>query len=256
MFNQIIDSHIHLDLYSDKQRQKLLKSLDHTISGLITVSFHLESSKQNLELSREFDFIHPAFGFHPEQEILSDQELEKLFSFIIEHHNEMIAIGEVGLPYYKKQEDHTLPYEAYIEVLEQFIKLAKKLDKPIILHSIYEDAALVCNILEEYNMKNAHFHWFKGDPFTLERMMRNGYYISITPDVLYEREIIQIVRNYPLEQLMVETDGPWGFEGPFSQKMTHPSMIHTSIRAIADIKKISIEQCYQQLFNNTKYFYF
>ena len=54
---------------------------------------------------------------------------------------------------------------------------------------------------------------------------------------------------------MVETDGPWPFDGPFEGMLTHPSMIHQSIQAVADIKKLPITHVYQQLFENTRQFY-
>lgn len=56
------------------------------------------------------------------------------------------------------------------------------------------------------------FIGFKGSETTMERMMRNGYYISITPDVLHKEKIRKIVSYYPLEYMMVETDGPWDFK--------------------------------------------
>lgn len=55
--------------------------------------------------------------------------------------------------------------------------------------------------------------------------------------------------------MMVETDGPWTFAGPFANKMTHPEMIHQTIRKIAKIKQVSIEGVYHVLFKNTKRFY-
>ena len=135
------------------------------------------------------------------------------------------------------------------------IALSVELDKPIVLHAVYEDAEIVCDLLEQYGVKNAHFHWFKGDERIVRRMMNNGYFISITPDVLYEEEIQQLVLQYPLEQIMIETDGPWPFEGPFSGQMTHPRMMRESIKKIAEIKQISINEVEDTLYENTKKFY-
>lgn len=55
--------------------------------------------------------------------------------------------------------------------------------------------------------------------------------------------------------MMVETDGPWPFEGPFAKQITHPKMIHSSIQEIAKIKKVSPTNLYQILYENTKQFY-
>ena len=87
------------------------------------------------------------------------------------------------------------------------------------------------------------------------RMIENGYYISVTPDIVYKEKIKQLVEAYPLEQTMIETDGPWPFEGPFTGKMTHPNMMTESIREISKIKKLSFGEVSDRLWRNTISFY-
>lgn len=256
MGKKIIDSHIHFDLYQERERRQILLELgEQGVCALISVSNHLQSAEKNLQFFQEDNRIRPAFGYHPEQTIPTDNEIADLQQFIRRHHKDMVAIGEVGLPYYLRKDDPGIPLEPYVELLELFIRQAVVLNKPIILHAIYEDAPLVCDLLEKHSVKQAHFHWFKGDQKTVERMKRNGYFISVTPDVLYEGEIQQLVREYPLSKMMVETDGPWNFEGIFKNKMTHPKMIHHSIRKIVELKKLSIDDVYQSLYRNTSGFY-
>ncbi|MGE7624576.1 TatD family hydrolase [Viridibacillus sp. NPDC096237] len=251
----MIDAHIHFDQYSEEQREILLTEMaQFNVTHLIAVSTHLASSMVNLKLAQHDKRILPAFGFHPEQVMLEDREQVQLFEWMRGHIEEMVAIGEVGLPYYLKQEKE-LPYQPYINLLEKFIALAAEMDKPIILHAVYEDAHTVCDLLEKYKVTAAHFHWFKGDIHVVKRMIANGYFISITPDVLYEKEIQQLVKEYPLEQMMVETDGPWPFKGIFSGKMTHPIMIRASIEKIATIKQLSFEEVSTTLYENTQKFY-
>lgn len=256
MFVEIIDSHIHLDVYEESDRQYLLKTTEeHQVAGLITVSQNLQSSQINLALADEHALVHPAFGFHPEQPLPSDDELQELIDFIEKHEDKMVAVGEVGLPYYLRQEQPNLQMDGYLKLLETFILLAKKLDKPVILHAVYEDAPLACRLLEKHDISKAHFHWFKGDEKTLERMKNNGYYISVTPDIVYESEIQEMVKAYPLESLMVETDGPWPFEGPFQNQLTHPKMIHESMMTIARLKETDLHDTYKIILENTKGFY-
>lgn len=252
---EIIDSHIHLDAYESSQREEIINSLiEKEIESLITVSMNLVSCKENLRYKLENKSIFPAFGFHPEQNIPPIEELNNLFNWIRENKNHMVAIGEVGLPYYKNQEQ-ALDYTPYIDLLESFIKLANELNKPIILHAVYQDAEIACHLLEKYSVKKAHFHWFKGNKKTIERMMKNGYYVSITSDVLYESEIIDLVKDYPLNLLMIETDGPWPFEGPFEGVWTHPKFMHKSVKKIAEIKQLDVKDVYEKLYENTKNFY-
>ncbi|WP_442601711.1 TatD family hydrolase [Paenibacillus sp. KN14-4R] len=257
----MIDSHIHLDLYNQEEQEQILSSLSkYNIDSAIAVSMQLSSCIANhkLHLSHPKS-VHPAYGFHPEQALPSDSEFQQLVAWIEEHQDEMIAIGEVGLPYYMRQEaeEKGLPFnlQSYIDLLEMFVALAAKLDKPIILHAVYEDVDIACDLLEKYNVNRAHFHWFKGSRATVERMMRNGYYISFTPDIAYEEEIQQLAKDVRVDRMLVETDGPWPFEGPFQGQMTHPRMIHAVAEHLAAIKGLSLEETVQHIRSNTARLY-
>ncbi len=255
MFN-MIDAHIHWDAYSPWQRTAILDSLDtHGIRAMIAVSMNLKSSRETLDLSVMDGRVKAAAGFHPEQELPSEEEIEELFIFLDQHAESLAAVGEVGLPYYRMHDDADLKLKPYEELLERFIVKAKSLDKPIILHCIYEHAGIACDLLERHSVEKAHFHWFKGKEAILERVLSNGYKISVTPDLMYEDEIQKIVRKAPLDAIMVETDGPWPFEGPFQGKMTHPRMMRRTIKCIASIKKQDESEVAERIFTQTKRFY-
>ncbi|PFN06880.1 MULTISPECIES: TatD family hydrolase [Bacillus cereus group] len=248
-----IDSHIHLDQYKEKEQMKLIDDVKRSseIAGLIAVSMNYRSCQQTLSLAEQHTCVYPALGFHPEQEI-NKKECEEIYKLIEENVEQLVAIGEVGLPYYLRQEKKDIMVGPYIEILEEFVVLAKRHDLPIVLHAVYEDADLVCNLLERYEISRAHFHWFKGSKETMERMIQNGYYISITPDVLQKEKIRKIVSFYPLEYMMVETDGPWEFQ---DNAMTHPRMIHDVLKEISLIKNISMDKVAEQIYQNTVRFY-
>ncbi|MCM3766980.1 TatD family hydrolase [Neobacillus niacini] len=252
----MIDSHIHLDKYKDLEITTILTDVD-WLEAMLSVSTDLQSCLRNLELSRKDQKVKPAFGFHPEQSLPTEIELNKLLEWITKYRTEMIAVGEVGLPYYMRMDQKVskAQYGQYIDLLEMFIQLARQWDKPIVLHAVYDDAPIVCDLLEKHSMKNAHFHWFKGDTKTMERMIRNGYSISITPEIVYKEKIQRLIEAYPLELIMVETDGPWPFEGPFTGKMTHPKMMKESILSIAKIKNLPETEVADRILEHTKSFY-
>jgi TatD DNase family protein len=253
---KMIDAHIHLDHYGKDAIKEIVEN-SAFLEAVISVSFNLESCKANLQLAQQYEKVKPAFGFHPEQPLPDESEIDKLFGWMKEHKSEMIAVGEVGLPFYLYNEQKIPPYQIgqYIALLEQFIKLAKEWEKPIVLHAVYDDAPIACDLLEKHSVKKAHFHWFKGDSKSIERMIANGYFISVTPDVVYEPDIQKLVDDYPLERIMIETDGPWPFEGPFSGKITHPKMMAESAKEIAKIKKLPPAEVFRQMRMNTKLFY-
>ncbi len=257
----VIDAHVHLDLYDPPPRRSILRGLPlFQVEAMIAVSMHAASCRRNRALHRRYpERVFPAYGFHPEQRPIGVDEADRLLEWIAAHRDEAVAMGEVGLPYYTRSETESrgeaFDSSPYYDLLERFIQLAKALNKPVVLHAVYEDADPACDLLEKYGVKKAHFHWFKGPPAAIRRMIGNGYFISVTPDIVYEPEIQELARLYPLEQIMVETDGPWPFEGPFAGETTHPRMIHQSIGKIAEIKKKKIEDVYRQVYRNTVDFY-
>lgn len=252
----MIDSHIHLDHYKDEEIEAIISSSP-TVQSFISVSYDLESARRNLLLSEKYSKVKPAFGYHPEQSLPNENELANLITWIESNKEKMVAIGEVGLPYYLRMEagDPSFPLHGYIELLEAFIILAKKWEMPIVLHAVYDDAPVVCDLLEKHSIEKAHFHWFKGDSKTIQRLIRNGYFISFTPDIVYEEEIQEIAKVFPIDQIMVETDGPWPFEGPFQGLVTHPKMMNDSVSFLSKQKGMSIQEVYRQLYHNTKCFY-
>jgi TatD DNase family protein len=256
MMMKMIDAHIHLDQYKNNEIQFILEGSD-SIEALVSVSSDFESCMRNLQLSRKYQKVKAAFGFHPEQKLPTENELRILIEWMFQHRTEMIAVGEVGLPYYlrKDQKVSKLQYGQYLDLLEAFVEIAKKWDKPIVLHAIYDDAPIVCDLLEKHSVTHAHFHWFKGDEKTVKRMINNGYYISVTPEIVYKEKIQKLVQIYPLELMMVETDGPWRFEGPFSGIMTQPDMMKRSISMISKIKNLSETEVSERILENTKTFY-
>ena len=123
----IIDAHIHFDQYTLKEQQGIMKEMEHyQIHSLISVSTNLSSAVENLALYQKDERIKLAFGYHPEQPLPTDEELADLIQFMDKNHQAMVAIGEVGLPYYTNVKS----LEGYLALLEEFFKLAVKWNKP------------------------------------------------------------------------------------------------------------------------------
>jgi TatD DNase family protein len=257
----MIDAHIHLDQYEDAVLSSLLQSLpEQGIDSLIAVSMNLASSMRTQGIAASYPgLVKPAYGFHPEQPLPSEEELAVLLDWITLHAVNMVAIGEIGLPYYSQAEaverGEAWDMEPYIQLLGRLLGLAARLAKPVVLHAVYEDAWTACDLLELHHITRAHFHWFKGPAETVDRMMDRGYYISFTPDILYEQEIQDLARRYPPELVMAETDGPWPFEGPFAGRATHPAMVHEVAAAWGALHGYSVNEAKAILTANTMRFY-
>lgn len=249
---KIIDAHIHLDKYKDTDIPEVISD----VAALISVSMDIQSCKKNLELSKQYPNVSVAFGYHPEQRLPSEENLLEQLSWIEEHKDMCVAIGEVGLPFYLRKDNKLQqPYERYIESLEAFIILAKNLNKPIALHAVYDDAHIVCDLLEKHTIMKAHFHWLKGDQNIIDRIIKNKYKVSFTPDLIYKPKIQKLAHQFPLDLIMVETDGPWSFDGLFNGKQTRPAMIHHIIEELSKIKGLPADEVYQKIYANTQNFY-
>ncbi|MCR8656179.1 TatD family hydrolase [Paenibacillus endoradicis] len=256
---KFIDAHIHLEQYSEEDCKAIIeRALHHSVKHVVAVSMDLASSERTYKLTQKYgEVIMAAYGHHPEQPLPSEQEEQILMDLIMEYHiaNKSFAIGEIGLPYYSaleaREQGREFLLEPYIAFLDRMLALAKTVDRLVVLHAVYEDASIACDLLEKHQIKKAHFHWFKGPTNTIARMIDNGYYISITPDVFVEEEIRELVRKYPLSLMMVETDGPWPFEGPFAGQITEPMMVIDVVNEIAKLKGMSAWEVAETVYNNT-----
>ncbi|MNG00845.1 putative deoxyribonuclease YcfH [compost metagenome] len=203
----------------------------------------------------------PAYGFHPEQPVPDEAATLQLFDWIRNRYAEgkIFAIGEVGLPYFTRtnaeQAGESFDESGHMMLLDRFAALATELDRPIALHVIHEDGPKVCDLLERHGVRRAHFHYFKGDRATIDRMIESGYYVSITPEVLYDEQSRELVRLYPIELMMTETDGPWPFKGPFQDIETTPLLASDVVREIAVLKGIGVQQAAVLLAGNAKKLY-
>jgi TatD DNase family protein len=254
-----VDAHIHLDLYDEAERAGLIsEAFAAGVTGLVAVSMHPASCRINQQLALRYpDRVLPAYGHHPEQAPLPERELEQLCSWIAGLPRETaFAIGEVGLPYFSRQaaiaEGRKWDMAPYLRQLERFVELAAMLDRPLALHAVHEDADVVLAMLERHRIRRAHFHWFKGSDATIRRLIGNGYYISVTPEIRYDEETRRLASTYPIDLLLVETDGPWPFEGPYQNRRTVPGMVFDVIREIAELRKMKEADVQARLLANVR----
>jgi len=253
---KFVDAHIHLsdEEYSDCIEEIIAEAKDSNVVALVSNSIDLETSIRSLKLVEQYPgMVYAALGIHPwNVNALTEEELQQTIELISEkrQNKALIAIGEIGLDY-----KYATIWDKQLMVFNEMLHLAEKLDLPVIIHSRGTTAKIV-EMLPSYNLKRVLLHWFSNPISALSKVVENGYYITEGPPTAYSNGIREVVRKIPLTNLLTETDGPVRFfKQPFNGKRTTPAFIPTVVKAIAEIKKIDVEDVAEQITKNFEEFF-
>ncbi len=246
------DAHLHLDQYPRDKVDDLIDTWrKQGVQHVLAVSTNLESSYQTLELREKYpDFVYAAVGYHPERLLPTEQERSEMRNLIRHERYKIAAIGEVGLPHYRFQGKEQQDLDPFLEVLAEFADLAVTTRLPLLLHAVHDKAQLTLSCLLRHGVKQAHFHWLKAPLDVVQDIIESGYYISVTPEVCYRARDQELVRHVPLSQLLMETDGPWPYEGPFKGRSTSPMFLKEVAAKVAQIHGQTPETVLQACWDN------
>ncbi len=249
MYNNIFDSHAH---YTDKafndDRKNMLGSLKESgICGVINCGADIESSVFSVELADEYDYIYAACGIHPEE---ADKEPENYIEILrkLAENKKCVAIGEIGLDYYWRQDTK----EKQKELFENQILLAKELDLPIIVHD-REAHGDTLEILKKHKPRGV-LHCFSGSPETAEEILKLGMYIGLGGALTFKnaRKAVEVAGMLPLDRLLLETDCPYMAPVPFRGKRNYSGYIPYIAEKVAEIKDIDPQTVLDVTSENTK----
>lgn len=251
----IFDSHAHYDDSAfDEDREKVLSALASAgVGTVVNVGASLEGTKRTVELTRKYPFVYGAAGVHPDE---VGELNEETFAWLREQcmQEKIVAVGETGLDYYWDKENHDVQKKWFIRQLA----LAKELSLPVIVHS-REAAADTMEILkQEYSPQvPVVVHCFSCSLEMAREYVKMGYYLGIGGVVTFKnaRKLKEVVRETPLEQLLLETDCPYLAPVPFRGKRNDSRNLMYVAQALAEIKKVPLETVIQITENNARYFY-
>jgi len=233
---QLIDAHSHLEQIEDLDAS-LARAREAGIRAIIAVGSDYESNQEILRLAEDHKgMVYPSLGWHPWQ--LRESDMDRDLTFIEANIDRAVAIGEVGLDYHKKVRARA---EKGLQkrVFRELAQIARKHDKPVIIHSRYawRDAF---DIVAEAQISRAVFHWYTGPSSVLRDIILQGYLISATPSVEYHDEHRRAVRESPLERLLLETDSPVVYgRGREFEFESRPADVLRSLRGAASLKDMS-----------------
>ncbi|MGD0977328.1 MAG: TatD family hydrolase [Minisyncoccia bacterium] len=262
----MIDSHCHPQFpqYDNDREEMIKRALDAGVypvkSGeagakqfdgvkMICVGTDLETSKQAIELAEKYEGIWATVGLHPNDKPnfqFSISDFQELLD-----NKKVVAIGEVGLDYYRIIN----PAEKQKEIFKQFIELAIRKNLPLVIHSrdTHNDLVeLLSAISSRLSSAPGVIHSFTGSWLEAKQFIDLGFYIGLNGIITFSDDYAEMVSQIPLEKILLETDAPYLAPPPFRGKRNEPLFVKYVAQKIAEIKNESIEKIIEITTKNAK----
>lgn len=234
------DSHAHIQLSQfDKDRDAVLKRAHEAgVSTILIIGFDLETSLGAVELAQKHEHLYATVGMHPHDAKNLTPDVLKSFRELLDH-PKVIALGEIGLDYYRNLSPHNVQKEAF----EKQLNLAEEMEMPIIIHN--RDAYMdILPILEARKGKvRGVLHCFTGDVELMHRSIKIGLHIGIGGIVTFPnaKDMQTVATEVPSERLLIETDCPWLAPQFQRGKRNEPAYVPAVAEKIAELRDTSVE---------------
>ncbi|MDD2558782.1 MAG: TatD family nuclease-associated radical SAM protein [Desulfuromonadaceae bacterium] len=239
----LVDTHAHLDgpRFATDLDTVLERATAVGVHTIITVGCNLESSQASVALtqqySQHFPKIYASVGVHPhDSSTLSPQILEQLRE--LANNEKVVAIGETGLDYFRNRSPHEVQQQAF----RQQIQLARQCGKPVIIHS--RDAHTdVLSIMRAENAQECGgvLHCFSGNLQVAQACLDMGFHLSFAGNITYPKNegLREVIRNIPLERILVETDCPYLAPQSMRGKRNEPAYTVETAACIAELRGLT-----------------
>ena len=257
----LTDTHCHLDFNKfDQDRESVIqRATEAGVTRILIPALDLESSLSAVRLVEEYPNVFAAVGFHPtDLEHFSESSFDEIRGLV--DHPKVVAIGEIGIDYYwvKGQAERAFQKEA----LKKQLAFARSVNKPVVIHMREEDDAWfgqasvdLLDILSEWHagLHSEHhplaerpgvLHSYNGNLETAQKALALNFYIGVTGPVTYKNaeEKRKIIKQIPLDRLLIETDAPFLTPVPQRGKRNEPSFVVYIADKIAEIHMTTREQ--------------
>lgn len=235
----LTDTHCHLDFYEfdDDRVYVMARAWDSGLKRILNPGIDLQSSQAAIEIAEANRPIFAAIGVHPNSANKWDM---RTIGFLDEmtSHPKVVAIGEIGLDYYR---DWTPP-QLQRRILREQLELAQHHSLPVVIHtrnSSPEDRSCITETLEilsEYQVIGV-LHSFSGNISEAEQAIALGFFIGITGPVTFKKavDLHQVVASVPLDRLLIETDSPFLAPIPYRGKRNEPAYVRFVAEKIGEI---------------------
>lgn len=236
----LVDSHCHLDFpdFADELDLVVQRGRDAGVGLFLSINTHLSRFPRVVAVSERFSEVYCTVGIHPHEagnETLDDARtlIEKA------KHPKVVGFGETGLDFYYDKS----PRDRQEACFRIHLQAARETGLPVVIHTRDADAEMARILTEEMGKGGftGLLHCFSSGQELAEIAIELGLYVSLSGIVTFKKaEALQeIVRNVPLDRLLVETDCPYLAPIPFRGKRNEPAYVTYTARKVAELKGVS-----------------
>jgi TatD DNase family protein len=245
----LIDSHAHLDFpqFDDDRDAVIARAQEAGLTAIVNIGTNLASSRASVALAEEHDFIYASVGIHPHDAETADQEAINELRGLADH-PKVVAIGEIGLDYYR---DYS-PRPAQRQAFRDQLALASDLKRPVVIHS--RDAhSEVFAMLRAWEGTGV-LHTYAAGLEHLEEAIEMGFSIGISGPVTFSSadHLRAVARQVPSDRLLVETDCPYLTPVPHRGRRNEPAYVKHVAEAIAEARDQPVERIAGATTENTR----
>ena len=237
----IVDSHCHLDYPNiyDKLDDIILRAKNSNVDCLLTICTTLKSYDKIKTILDKYKNIYGTFGIHPHETVKHKSVNSAYIVNIVQKNKKIIGIGETGLDFYYNHSDKITQKKSFLE----HIDAASKLNIPVIVHSRNAEDSTYDIIKSETRNSKVKFliHCFTGTKEFAKKLVDLNCYISLSGIITFKKsnDLVDAVKDIPIENLLVETDSPYLAPVPYRGKSNEPSYIVHTIDKLSKIKQVS-----------------
>ncbi len=240
---QLIDTHCHLDFdrFDEDRDLVVTRAQKAGVIRIVVPAIDLEGGEKVIALTERYDSVYAAVGIHPNSSAgWRDSLLEDLRA--LAKHPKVVAIGEIGLDYYRDHSPRPVQRQAFSEQLN----LATELGLPVIIHN-RQAGSDILRLLSESPLseqkKPGVLHSFSSSWEIASYALEIGFYIGFTGPITYKNadDLRQVASKIPIDRLLIETDAP--FLAPQQQrgKRNEPAFVSLVADKLAEIRGIKTD---------------
>ena len=247
--SSLIDSHCHIPLLSEDLavNEIINNAKQNDIVHMLCVAIDLEGSPDIIDLAKQHQMISATVGVHPNTELSKEVTVDDILSLASDE--EVVAIGETGLDYFRSEGD----LEWQRDRFRTHIKAAKEINKPLIIHTRNAKEDVIRVLKEEGADKvGGVMHCFVEDWETAQAAMDLNFLISFSGIVTFKnaKDLHEVAKQVPLEQMLVETDSPYLAPVPFTGRTNQPAYVRHVAEFIATLKDVELDLLAQKTTTN------